>query len=215
MVFLIFVLVGTATAVWVTSRRPESTELERDRPQQSQDPRTLPQLPPEARWEPIFFKIINERTAESRIPELRTVLIDGNDFEVRVWVGFGINGEDGLILRHSSNQWSAVHLHGMSERPPVVRSVRNLDAPQSGWEIAWQRLTEAAILTLPDALVAGCNTHRFDGVTYVVEISKNKSYRTYMYDNPHRSPCDEAKQMLRIGEIIAEEFNLKGFKIEG
>ena len=119
------------------------------------------------------------------------------------------------MLRHSSNQWSGVHLHGMAERPPFVRSVSNLETPLSGWEAAWQRLMQAGILTLPDASVAGCNTHIFDGVKYVVEINKEKMYRTYLYDNPTYSPCSEAKQMLKIGEIIAEEFNLKVFKIGG
>src|SRR5678816_2911874 len=72
-----------------------------------------PEVAPQAKWEPIFFKMIDERLAESGIPELRTTQITGNDFEVRVWVGFSEKGEDGIILRHSSNQWSGVHLHGI------------------------------------------------------------------------------------------------------
>ena len=211
--FLILVLASTAIAVWVSCRHPDGNGLEADSVLQSQNRETLPRATPEARWEPIFFKAINEHTSQARIPELRTVLLTGDDFEVRVWVGFAINGEDGIILRRTSNKWSAVHLHGMSERPPFVRSVSNLETPRSGWEAAWQRLTQAGILTLPDALVAGCNTYMFDGANYVVEINKDKKYRTYLYDNPTHSKCSEAKQMLKIGEILAEEFNLREFKI--
>ena len=211
--FLILVLASTATAVWVTSRRPDGNGLEADYPRQGQNRETVPRATPESRWEPIFFKAINDHTSQAGVPELRTVLLTGEDFEVRVWVGFGVNGEDGIILRRTSNQWSAVHLHGMAERPPFVRSVSNLETPRSGWKGAWQRLTEAGILTLPDALVAGCNTHIFDGAKYVVELNKDKRYRTYMYDNPTYSRCSEAKQMLKIGEIIAEEFTLREFKI--
>jgi hypothetical protein len=33
-----------------------------------------------------------------------------------------------------------------------------------------------------------------------------------MYDNPGYAKCEEAKQMMRIGGIISEEFGLKEFK---
>jgi hypothetical protein len=210
---LIFVLAGTALGVWVISRPPTGNQPEKDYQRQGQTGETVRRATPEASWEPIFFKLINEHTSESRIPGLRTVPVADNNFEIRIWVGFGINGEDGIILRHSSNQWSAVHLHGMAERPPLTRSVNNLDVPKSGWEAAWQRLTQAGILTLPDGLAAGCKTDLFDGTSYVVEINKDETYRTYLYDNPKYSRCSEAKQMVRIGEIIAEEFNLREFRI--
>lgn len=99
------------------------------------------------------------------------------------------------------------------QQPPFVRNVSNLDVPRSGWEAAWQRLTKAGILSLPDAQVVGCNTHIFDGTSYVVEINKEETYRTYLYDNPNYSRCSEARQMLKIGEVLAEEFDLKQFKI--
>jgi hypothetical protein len=31
----------------------------------------------------------------------------------------------------------------------------------------------------------------------------------YLYNNPQSANCDEAKQMLRVGEIIADEFWIK------
>lgn len=168
---------------------------------------------PNDRWEPIYFKFINERTGEASLPRLRTVLLPRNDFEVRVWAGFGQNGEDGLILRRSSDQWSAIHLHGMFERYPPAKYQELLAAPKSGWENVWQRLVEAGVLTLPDASAVQCSPHVLDGISYVVEINMNKSYRTYMYDDPNYAKCNEAKQMIKIGEVIAEEFNLEEFKI--
>ena len=47
-----------------------------------------------------------------------------------------------------------------------------------------------------------------DGMSYVVEYNRDGSYRTYMYDNPDNAKCDEAKRMIKIGNMIAEEFNL-------
>src|SRR5688500_3807587 len=140
--------------------------------------------------------MINERLAESGIPEFRTVQTTGNDFEVRVWVGFGGTGEDGIILRRSSNQWFALHIQGISKSPRLVSTVNNLAAPRSGWEAAWQKLTQAGLLTLPDALAIDCST---------LEINKDQNYRTYLYDNPSHAKCSQAKQMLEIGGIIAEE----------
>jgi hypothetical protein len=198
--FLVFLLLGSGTAACL--RKSEEAE-----------PST--QVASEAKWEPIFFKMINERLAESGIPELRTSQMTGADFEGRVWIGFGGRGEDAIILRHSSSQWSGLHLHGISRGPRLVSTVSNLAAPRSGWEAAWQKLTQAGLLTLPDALAIGCSTQIFDGMSYVVEINKDQNYRTYLYDNPDHAKCSEAKQMLEIGGIIAEEFDLSEFKTGG
>ena len=201
---LVFLLLGTGAcliSLGTDDKKPEGEQLRN--------------ATPEAKWEPIFFKMINERLVESGTAELRTTQMTGNDFEVRVWVGFGGKGEDGIILRHTSNQWSGLYLHGLSRSPRVATTVRHLAAPQSGWEAAWQKLTKAGLLTLPDAAAAGCSVKIFDGVSYVVEINKDQKYRTYLYDNPSHSKCSEAKQMLEIGRIIAEEFNLSEFKTGG
>lgn len=93
---------------------------------------------------------------------------------------------------------------------------RNIGDPKSGWEGAWQRLTDVGILVLPDASKVDCITYITDGIGYVVEVHTNSTYRTYMYDNPQHAPCEDGKKMMRIGEIIAEEIRLSlnlGFQI--
>src|SRR5262245_26948951 len=85
-----------------------------------------------------FFSKVNLRN-------LRTVLLPDGDFEVRVWIGFGLNGRDCLILRYFSGQWSALHLQGMAEAPPFPNSLATLSSPKSGWNKAWQRLVDAGI----------------------------------------------------------------------
>ncbi|HKO60487.1 MAG TPA: hypothetical protein VJV03_04950 [Pyrinomonadaceae bacterium] len=183
-----------------------------------QEPRL--EIPNEA-WVPIFFegtgaasKPINELTREAKLPSLRTIRMRGDDLEVRVWVGFGLQGVDGLVLRRSSNQWSAIHLHGMADRPPFPSSQQKLDAPKSGWEAAWRKLVEAGILTLPDASELRCRTYIKDGTSYIVETNMNSTYRTYLYDNPKYARCNEARQMIRIGEMIGDEFSLDNFMIK-
>jgi hypothetical protein len=187
-----FILGIAATAVWFVNR-PAKTKIM-----------------PVGKWEAIYFETINKRADAANLPRLRTVNLPNGDLEVRVWIGFGINGEDGIILRRSSNQWSAVYLHGMFDRylPAKYQEQRNLDVPKSGWDKMWQRLTGAGILTLPDATEIGCRPYVVDGIGYVVETNTNKTYRTYMYENPQFAKCSEAKQMIEISEILYDEFGL-------
>jgi predicted TIM-barrel enzyme len=35
-----------------------------------------------------------------------------------------------------------------------------------------------------------------------------------MYDNPNYAKCNEAKQMIKIGDIIVEEFGVREFSIK-
>lgn len=168
---------------------------------------------PDSRWVPALFRFIDERAAEAHLPKLRATELPDGDMEVRIWAGFGQNGEDGLVLRRSAGHWSGEHLHGMFERYPPAKFEKALEEPKSGWDKAWQRLVGAGLLTLPDASEVGCNTFILDGMVYVVEINMDKSYRTYMYDNPAYAKCVEAKRMIEIGRIIDEEFNLGEFRI--
>lgn len=47
-----------------------------------------------------------------------------------------------------------------------------------------------------------------DGMSYVVEVNYDNTYRTYLYDNPSYAACEQAKKMIEIGNTIAEEFGL-------
>ena len=211
-VALVTFLLGVAiTTVFLINRSTvTNTTPQIDAAQTGQAPRLLL---PDDNWEPRFFRIINEHTSEANLPSLRTVALSGDDLEVRVWVGFGVFGEDALILRRTGGQWSALHLHGMAVRPPFVQSLNTLAAPRSGWEKAWERLENSGILTLPDAAAVLCNSLGLDGTYNVVETNVNRTYRTYRYANPNPPKCREARQMIEIGEIIAEEFSLNEFKI--
>jgi hypothetical protein len=191
---LTFLLGITATLVFLQPRQPLRIEI-----------------PP--KWEMYGLEILDKRANEARLPMLRTVTLPDEDLEVRAWVGFGTSGEDGLILRRSGGRWSALHLHGIFERypPEKYQETFYLAAPKSGWEKTWQRLIEAGILALPDESKLQCGPALVDGVGYAVEINMNRTYRLYSYSNPQYAKCDEAKQMIKIWEIIAEEFSWAEF----
>ena len=166
---------------------------------------------PEHNWVKIWFELtgletksINEVTREAELSNLRTAALPGDDLEARVWVHAQQHSR-ALILKRSAGRWSAILLRGMlTEQKLEKREI--LSAPRSGWEGAWARLVSAGILILPDAAEIQCSTGILDGTSYVVEVSKDRTYRTYMYDNPDYAKCDDAKQMIKILDIIEDEF---------
>jgi len=174
---------------------------------------------PKAFWEKIFFESINERVSSSKLSNLRLKGLPKDDLEIRLWSGFGLSRLQGFVLKRTAGEWSAVDLDWeVSENRKGKRDVKQvdkkLDSPKSGWDAAWQRLVDARILTLPDAEEINCSAGATDGMSYVVEYNLKNTYRTYMYDNPDYAKCDEAKRMLEINKIIAEEFYKREVKVD-
>jgi hypothetical protein len=167
------------------------------------------------KWERYGLQVLDERANAAKLQKLRTVLLPAGDLEVRVWIGFGTGGEDGLILRRAAGEWSALHIHGMFERypPEKYQETFSLAVPKSGWERAWQRLVDAGILALPDESTLECGPAILDGIGYAVETNMDEAYRLYSYGNPQYAKCGEAKRMMEIGRIISEEFGLEEFSI--
>jgi hypothetical protein len=162
---------------------------------------------PEDTWEPILFKSIDERARIANLKTLRAAFLPGDHLEVRVWHGFGVTALEGFVLKRAAGAWSAIHLDGIHPNLPRSEYEKRLQTPKSGWEVCWRRLEEAGILTLPDASAIGCSAMINDGMSYVVEFNSKGTYRTYLYDNPSYAKCNEAKQMIKIGNI-SEEFDV-------
>jgi len=177
-----------------TTPAPERKELQLDIPKDV--------------WEPIFFKSINKRANISNLKTLRADALPENDLEVRIWHGFGLTALEGFVLKRAAGQWSAIKLEGIRPGLPQSEYQKILAAPKSGWELCWQRLEEAGISTLPDASAIGCSGMMNDGMSYVVEFKRRGVYRTYLYDNPSYAKCAEAKRMIKIGNIVSEEFGV-------
>lgn len=162
---------------------------------------------PKSIWEPIYFKSINERANIAKLGSLRVVL-PKNDLELRLWNGFGLTALEGFVLRRHAGKWSAIHLNGVYRGLPKREYQRQLSAPKSGWNEAWRKLVEMGIGTLPDAEEIGCSVFDNDGMSYVVELNYEFTYKTYQYDNPDYAKCEQAKTMIAIGNFIATEFGV-------
>lgn len=161
---------------------------------------------PDAVWEPFFFEALEERTNKIGMLSLRRIVLPDNDLEVRFWYEH-FEVISGVIIRRSAEKWSAAQLRQRYEHEPLSIQQESLGAPKSGWEAAWKRLTDANILTLPDGSV-NCKTEALDGLSYIVETNVNRRYRTYRYGNPTLATCDEAKQIVMIGTILSDEFQI-------
>jgi hypothetical protein len=142
-------------------------------------------------WGPEAFRIVDERAGAAQLPKLRTVLLLADDLEVRIWVGGGTHGEDGLVLQRSAGRWSAIYLEGMFDKYPPAKyqEAHILSAPKSGWETTWQRLIKAGILSLPDESERQCETFILDSTDYLIEINTNGLFRAYSYGNPSHASC--------------------------
>jgi hypothetical protein len=212
---LTFIIGITATAVWFINRSSiENLTQRKDITPVAQKKQELRVMIPNENWVPIFFEAIDERAGIAKLPKLKTINLPKDDLEVRVWAGFGLTALEGFVLKRTNGQWSAIHLEGIHARLPRSEYQKQLQTPKSGWDAFWHRLVNAGILTLPDASEVKCNTYINDGMSYVVEVNANNTYRTYLYDNPDYAKCREAKQMIGIIKIIGEEFSLQKFNIK-
>lgn len=172
-----------------------------------QTPQSFKIILPKSDWEKIYFEAINERARIAELQSLRAAL-PKDDVELRLWHGFGLTALEGFVLRRRGGEWSAVHLDGIYGGLPKREYQKQLSEPKSGWDAFWRRLVEMEIATLPDAEEIGCTAGVLDGMSYVVELNHDLTYRTYLYDNPKYTKCEQAKKMIHIGNFIATEFSV-------
>jgi hypothetical protein len=158
---------------------------------------------PNADWDQNFFKLINDATEKAQLPQLRKASLNPDDVEIRIWRGFGLSNLEAVILKRRSGKWSASHLKADSYKNVQIEE---LNEPKSGWDSFWKQMNNRKLFELPDASEIGCDVSIIDGISYVVEINQNRTYRTYRYES-ETGKCQEEKQMDKIGEIIGLEFD--------
>jgi hypothetical protein len=60
---------------------------------------------PNARWEPMFFEALEERTNKAGLSNLRKVILPDHDLELRFWYDH-FEVIQGVIIRRSGDKWS-------------------------------------------------------------------------------------------------------------
>jgi hypothetical protein len=168
-----------------------------------------PQLAPVGgdRSEPFAAETIHKRAKEANLPPLKSKKLSGDDIEFRVWVGFGLKPLEGFIASREDGRWEGTFFESIipTNKPPYRREL----FPKSDWERIWGKLVDAGLLTLPDSSQLKDRVRVKDGTSYVVEVKQGNVYRTYAYMNPAHQKWKEAKQMLRIADLLYKEFGIK------
>lgn len=170
---------------------------------------------PDEKNDEVFQRLTNPIAEKYELYKLREKYIAIDDLEIRVWLS--IAEVDGFVLKRITGKWSAIAVRGIDCKSfssfPKDKTYElgktNLSAPKSGWENAWQKLDEAGILDLPNS----DNFSYKDERIYITEVSQKGKYRIYFYSDPNLQKTEDARRMLKIGEIIADEFGLHNFKI--
>lgn len=170
-------------------------------------PQELRREIPKSKWVGIFFKGIDDRAKQAKLTVLREAVLPNDDLEARLWFDTGHDQLNGIIIRKSGGTWSATYLHELSTKSSEPNEL--MQPPRSGWDLFWQKLVDAELLTLPDASEVDCNVFAFDGSGFIVETNVNRIYRTYLYDNPLDAKCDQAKRLLNLIRIVNEELGAK------
>ena len=161
---------------------------------------SLPTLDiPKSIWEPIFFESINRVAKNAELPNLRTTPVNREDFECRVWEGFGISPLHGYVLRRTNGTWSAIELEDQHSR--VLKPSKS-----HVWARLWEELLNAGIRSIRDESKMKHNEGVMDGICYVVEILENSKYQTFMVDNPQIIKSSDGARMLKVMKILHRHF---------
>lgn len=144
-----------------------------------------------------------------------------NDFvEIRFWSFSSFSTKDSvLVLNRSNNIWTAnfiqrnIKIKDLGKENPPAKFIRKkLNTPKSGWESLWQTLVNNQVLTLPDGDEVG-NEVCPDCGTFMIETKFEGNYRFYDYHEPgYFKEIKEAQQLVKIYDIISDEFRLIDFK---
>jgi hypothetical protein len=175
----------------------------------NQKPEELKVILPDHPWVKFFFSTFQEQIEKVGLKSLRISVLPKDDVELRVWHDAMPYQVDGIVLSKTDNLWSGMHIYKDTKLKEGFLTKTTLPSPKSGWSEAWRKLESAGILILPDASQVNCNHSALDGVSVIVEINSKKTYRAYRYSNPSLANCKEAKQIINISKIIADEFSIK------
>jgi hypothetical protein len=168
-------------------------------------------------------KFIGEESSFYGLSKLSEKHFPNSDLEIRLW-RFAAFGDRNLVfvLTRTNEVWSAKIVQRMIDQKIVLSNTSNklqyakyfqrkLENPKADWENFWQKLVDEKILTLPDGIEVGIEPFP-DSWEFVVETKVDNNYRNYSYLSPEVfEEIKEAQQMVKIINLVSDEFNLYDF----
>ena len=125
--------------------------------------------------------------------------------EVRLHRWTALEGGEVFILRRVGTEWSAELLSDASRfRCLYQKRV----APKSDWTSLWNALIQEGLMEISGSEpLSGLE----DGDGFRVEVRSRGKTQQYIVDNPEHQASGNAKRILRIGNLIAKEFDTPMF----
>ncbi|MEO6588657.1 MAG: hypothetical protein ABIP06_04960 [Pyrinomonadaceae bacterium] len=157
------------------------------------------------------------RSKEFGLPDLQSLYLRNDDIEIRVIKLASFNERNiNFQLEKIGGRWSANLIEKIiaKKNPPGKLFHRKLNEPKSGWETLYQKLISEKILTLPNGNEVG-NEVCPDCEIFIVETKVKENYRIYDYHAPeYFKDIREAQQLVKIINLISEEFDLNVFDVD-
>ena len=162
------------------------------------------------------------RSKEFDLSDLQSLDLQKDDLEIRVIKFASFNERNiNFQLTKIDGKWFANLIEKIIDKkdlaiknPPEKVLQRKLNEPKSGWENLYQKLVSEEILTLPNGAEVG-NEPCPDCEVFIVESKVKDNYRVYNYHSPEDfKDVREAQQLVKIINIISEEFGLNVFNTE-
>jgi len=164
---------------------------------------------------------IKEVSKRFRLSLLEDQKLPDGDLIVRVWRFSAFADKDLIfIFQRKSNVWSANLVEKTVKNENDIKGALveiktiELGKPKSDWESFWLKLVNAEILVLP-------NDNEVESVPctdcwlYTVEAKVDGIYQVYDCNAPEiNKDLHKSQQMIKIIQIISEEFNRNDFDID-
>lgn len=155
---------------------------------------------PKPDWEDIYFnhhmgsEIRKREEMHRMIPLTMTALVD-DEFEIRYWASAFECPACGSVFARRSGEWQVCALLPFGD-------VVQIPEPRDGWEVFWQGLQDAGLLTMedpnPGRVGIGSNLH---GCSFIVEANTGGRYKSFHFAaDSEESPL--RNQMGRIAYLM-------------
>lgn len=141
----------------------------------------------------------------SGLEPLRNKPLRPDEVEIRLWRGFGLHELEVVVLNNRDGIWKGKHLLGNDYVEITDVKVVELPEPKLGWERFGHKLVELGIVDLPTSYDDECLSG-IDGTSNVVEVSKQGSYRIYMYREDAQN-CMDGQKLDVIAEFVGIQFD--------
>lgn len=129
---------------------------------------------------------------------LTTTELADDEFEVRYWVVESDHTVSGSVFARRAGVWQ-VHALLLPDYNSATIKMVEVPEPPDGWEVFWQGLQDAGLLTMEDPNPGRVGrVERLDGTDFIVEANIGGRYKSFIFD----WASDESPLRNQMGDIV-------------